>query len=368
MLFLRITDNLCFIDIRISFLSILCHFIRHMASFSTRKICSITSGCKQTATTNCEGCSEAYCTKHFSEHRRLLGDEMNVLISEHNLLQYTLNEQSTQIDSHPFVKNIDEWEKESIAKIQQKAEELRLDLFQLMAMHRDELSKKLRRLSEQLNECRENDNFIETDLKQWKGTLESLRSSLNSSSTFSFDAPDDLPIIPNISLIFTIENELFDQVFDNTVEVTQNGHVISHDTSHNYTEIRGKNEYLSGRHKIRLSFEQSANSWSFVGINSKSTLLAKQSCSSKSAYGWSCNNYYWLNGDCQPYKTGSRIEMKSNDIITLIFDCDDRKIFMINERTNAKYSLQVNIDHCPFPWQLHVNLYEANSRVRILSA
>ena len=61
-----------------------------------------------------------------------------------------------------------------------------------------------------------------------------------------------------------------------------------------------------------------------------------------------------------------RIEMKMNDIIILIFDCDQRKISMINERTNIKHELSVNIDHCPFPWQLHINLYEPNSRVRIL--
>jgi hypothetical protein len=339
-----------------------------MTSFLTRKVCSITSGCKQTATTNCEGCSQSYCTKHYTEHRRLLGDEMNVLISEHNHLQHAFNEQPTEIDSHPFVKKIDEWEKESIAKIQQKSKELRHDLLQLTTMHREELSKKLRGLSEQLNESRENDNFIETDIQQWKATLENLTASLHSSSTFSFDDCDDLPIVPNISLIFTIENELFEQVFDSTVQIAESGQVLIHDPSHSYTEIRGKNEYTSGRHKIRLCFEESANSWSFLGINCKSTLLQKQSCSAKSAYGWSCNNYIWLNGECQPNRSGSRIEMKSNDTINLILDCDEHKIFMVNERTHAKYELSVNIEHCPFPWQFHVNLYEANSRVRILSA
>ncbi|CAM4917879.1 unnamed protein product, partial [Rotaria socialis] len=110
-----------------------------------------------------------------------------------------------------------------------------------------------------------------------------------------------------------------------------------------------------------------ADSWTFLGINSKSTLLQKQSSSSKSAYGWTNNNYIWSNGGCQPNKSAARIEMKMNDMITLTFDCNHRKISMINERTQANYELLVNIDHCPFPWQFHVNLYEANSRIRILS-
>ncbi len=42
--------------------------------------------------------------------------------------------------------------------------------------------------------------------------------------------------------------------------------------------------------------------------------------------------------------------MKKKDIITLIFDFDNRKISMINERTNAKHELTVNINNYPFPW------------------
>jgi hypothetical protein len=339
-----------------------------MAFFPERKACSTTKECKQTAATNCEGCSQAFCTKHLIEHRRTLGEEMNVIVSEQNQLQQTFNEQPTEPDSHPFMKRIDDWEKESIAKIQQKAKDLRLELIQLTTVRKNELSKKLRQMSEQLYESREHDNFIEIDLQQWKNTLKDLRSMLDLSSMFSFEESDNSPLLKNISLMFTIENELFEQVFDNTVQIKQSGYIAIHDTSYNYTEIRGKNEYTSGHHRIRLLIEQSADSWTFLGINSKSTPLKKQSCNAKSAYGWTNNNYIWLRGECLPNTSASRIQMKTNDVISLIFNCDKRKISMINERTNAKHELDVNIDHCPFPWQLHLNLYEANSCVRILSA
>ena len=189
-----------------------------------------------------------------------------------------------------------------------------------------------------------------------------------SPSSFSFEKHENTPLVQNISLIYTIENELFERTYDNIVEIKQNGQVIIHDRSYNYTEIRGKNEYTSGHHKIRLYIEQSADKWTFLGINSKSIPLQKQPYNLKSVYGWTNNNYLWLNGECQPNRTTSRIEMKTNDIISLIFDCDQRKISMINERTNTKYELSVNINHCPFPWQFHVNLFEANSSIRILSA
>ncbi|CAF0748681.1 unnamed protein product [Rotaria sordida] len=339
-----------------------------MEALPTRKLCSTINDCKQTAATNCEGCSQSFCTKHFLEHRHLLSEEMNVIISEHSHLQHTFK-QSIECDLHPFVKQIDEWEKESIVKIQQKAEKLRQELFQLISIRNNEILSILQQLSEDLNENRKNENFIEMDLQQWKITLENLKTKLDSSSTtFSFDIHDDLPLVQNISIIFTIENELFEKVFDNIVQIKQYGQVAIHDTSYNYTEIRGKNEYTTGHHKIRLYIEQSADKWTFLGITSKSILLQKQSTSSKSSYGWANNNYFLLNGECQLNRSSPRIEMKTNDIITLIFDCDNHKIFMINERTNTKYELIVNINHCPFPWQFHVNLYEANSCIRILSA
>jgi hypothetical protein len=79
-----------------------------MASTSTRKQCSNDTGCKQMAAALCEGCSKALCTKHFIEHRRFLGEEMNVVISEHDQFQHTLNQQTKNPNSHPLITQIDE--------------------------------------------------------------------------------------------------------------------------------------------------------------------------------------------------------------------------------------------------------------------
>ena len=56
---------------------------------------------------------------------------MNIIIDEHDQFQHALNQQTANSDSHPLIKQIDEWEKESIVKIQQKATELRQELLQL---------------------------------------------------------------------------------------------------------------------------------------------------------------------------------------------------------------------------------------------
>ncbi|CAF3533921.1 unnamed protein product [Rotaria sordida] len=338
-----------------------------MASSSARKYCANVNGCKQTAAALCEGCSQALCTKHFIDHRRLLDEEMDVIISEYNQFQNTFNKETTNFDSHPLIQQINEWEKESIVKIQQKAQELRQNLLEQTSINLKELSKKLQHLSEQLKEGREHDSFVETDLCDWKKSLDDLKANLTSPSTFRISQDDRIPLVQNVFVHSIETNEVFEQVFNNNVRIEENGLVAIHDAIIAYTEIRGKTEYTSGHHKIRLYIEQSSDTWIFLGINSKSTPLQNLSYSSTSTYGWASNNFLWLNG--QPHLDTSTyyIEMKINDVISLIFDCDNSKILMINERTNARFELIVNIDHCPFPWQLHVILYEANSRVRILS-
>jgi len=131
-------------------------------------------------------------------------------------------------------------------------------------------------------------------------------------------------------------------------------------------DIRGKNEYSSGCHKIRLRIESANNIYLCLGINSKASPLQSASYSAKSAYVWTSYNQICSGESCQSGGSNPPLEMKKNDIITLILDCDNQKISMINERTNAKHELNVNVNNCPFPWQLHVNMYYVKESVRLL--
>jgi hypothetical protein len=338
-----------------------------MASSSIRKQCADHDGCKQAAVTNCEGCSKAFCIKHFTNHRRLLDEEMNVIIDEHDLLKNSINQQITKPDSHSLIKEIDQWETESIVKIQQRAKELRQELLQSTTIYTNDLSKKLQQLSEKLKESRENDNFIETDLQVWKKTLADLKANLTSPSTISINRCDNISFVQNISIsLFKVTNDFFKYLSDNAVKIMNDGQVAVRDDSRNCTEVRGKKGYMKGRHNVRLCIEQLTGEWMFLGINSKATPLRSYSHLAESAYGWSSNNYIWMAGTDILNKLNSSFKMKMNDTITLIFDCDNRRICIINERTNAKHELAVDINNCPFPWQLHLVLYEPNTRARIL--
>ncbi len=102
------------------------------------------------------------------------------------------------------------------------------------------------------------------------------------------------------------------------------------------------------------------------GINSKVTPLGDQSNSCLSSYGWSTNNYIWSNEQPKSSCPNKCIGMKNGDIINLIIDCDKYLIMMINEGSEVKHELAVNVDNCPLPWQLYVILHEPNSRIRLL--
>jgi hypothetical protein len=321
---------------------------------------------QKAAAYNCRGCSQPFCCSHVTDHRRKLGEEMNEIISEHDRLKSIFTQHTSNPNLHPLMKQIDEWEKESIEKIQQKAKELREQLFQPATTHINQLSKRLEPLSEQLNKGRELDDYIETDLQLWKYNLDLIQSDLTSPLHFALNQDDETALVRNTSVIVKTINERFDRVFDDQMRIVEDGEVVIHDGPTGHKEIRGKNEYSSGCHTIRLRIESEIKINVCLGINSKATALQSSSHLAKTAYLWWIGNQSWSNGSAQANTSNLPIEMKKNDIITLIFDCDNRTISMINERSSVKHEITINIDNCPFPWQLHVNLLYARESIRIL--
>jgi hypothetical protein len=303
---------------------------------SKRRFGSVGEPCLQPATSSCEGCSQTFCSTHWTEHRRSLDEQIDVLIQD---LEVSLDKQALEVDLHPLKDEIDQWEKESIAKIDDKAKELRRELSALIDNRNHFLSTEFRELSKQLHENRESDNFIESDLRQWTYALAGLKVELQASLALSLDARDDSSLVKQISIATAITNESFERVSDNgRVQLEHYSRVAVHAVNYGYVEVRGKNEYLSHRYTIRMLIEQSADSWTFLDIATKSITLQDRSHLSRSTYGWTNNNYYWLNGQCHSNRTSTPIELKTKDILRLVLDCDQHQISLINERTNTQTS------------------------------
>lgn len=86
----------------------------------------------------CEGCLQTFCLKHTNEHRHLLNDELNEIILEHGDIFNAFNENIEQ--SSVLFDQINHWEKESILKIQQTAQSVRLQIQRLSESQKGEIN------------------------------------------------------------------------------------------------------------------------------------------------------------------------------------------------------------------------------------
>ncbi|CAF4602712.1 unnamed protein product [Rotaria sp. Silwood2] len=135
-------------------------------------------GNKSAGIFRCEGCLQVFCRKHLNEHRDFLNYQLDEIAQEHDILQQTIVENEDKQTNHlPILKQIDQWEKVSIRKIRQMAEEARVQVRKLT-----NLQTELHDLAEQLEKARIDDDYVETDLRTWTNMLQKLKDDIN---TFS---------------------------------------------------------------------------------------------------------------------------------------------------------------------------------------
>jgi uncharacterized protein YaaR (DUF327 family) len=139
-----------------------------MATSTIKNRCVICN--KEKASFRCEGCSQTFCNKDANEHRQELSKQLDEIEVTHDLLRQTLNEQTIDSQKHPLIEQINQWEENSIRKIQQTAKEAK----ELIIKHTTEIEIKLAKLTDQLRENREENDFVETDLNKWREELKRL--------------------------------------------------------------------------------------------------------------------------------------------------------------------------------------------------
>lgn len=105
-----------------------------MASSIMSKTTCNSDACKNIGILKCEGCSQIFCRKHVLEHRDVLSHHLDEVILEHDTLQQIITEETkNQKNSHPLIEKVNEWERNSIMKIQQTANEARKQIEKLIS-------------------------------------------------------------------------------------------------------------------------------------------------------------------------------------------------------------------------------------------
>ncbi len=162
------------------------------------KIRCVTCG-KDKAIFKCGGCQQDFCYNHSTDHRQELSKQLDEIEVTRDIFRQTLTEQTDEPQKNSLVQQIDKWEQDSIKKIRQAAEEARQELLQYTDRHIRQIETKLNRLTDQLRQSREENDFVETDLQRWKQELTQLTNQLVKPSNITL-RQDSTPLVTKLSV------------------------------------------------------------------------------------------------------------------------------------------------------------------------
>ncbi|CAF1044971.1 unnamed protein product [Adineta ricciae] len=368
-----------------------------MASSARRK--TTCSKCNKAAGIfTCRGCEKDFCYRHVAEHRQELNKHMEELTNNHDLFVQTIAEQEANPNCHPSIGKINTWEQKSIEKIHQAAKGAREELLKNLGDHRAQVANNLQQITEELNKARSEDDYVETDLNEWKEKLEKLRTDLAATQMLDLSQDEDArTLIPKI-FVRKISTDIFNQTLKD-IQILEDGKLAVHGQTQQHAMVRGKNEYSSGQHRLYFQLECYQNIGNiFCGVVSKTMSVEtiqnilkeldsyEQKYGSrrfsnrhstnltvsdriKHASGLNCNDGYYNPASTDskfiPVCLTARAVMCKKNKVELLIDCDAKTICLTNEETQQKQDCAVELNTCPLPWQICCIAYSANDRIRI---
>ncbi|CAF1047531.1 unnamed protein product [Adineta steineri] len=121
---------------------------------------------------HCIGCDGYFCTKDFRGHRKILSTAMEQLVEERNKLQEKINKATKSNNSiNPLIEEINVWEKITIEKVRQTAEQARQQANQLLNSKSMNNTNEFKSFSDKLADLKETENYVEHDLTKLKQTI-----------------------------------------------------------------------------------------------------------------------------------------------------------------------------------------------------
>ncbi len=238
------------------------------------------------------------------------------------------------------------------------------------------MSKELHKLAERLQKAREDEDYVETDLRTWTTKLEKLKSDVNGVSSSARICKDSTKVfISKIYVSATKENlaqeERFGEFFGN-IRIEDNGCVALYNGSNiSSAYVRGKNEYSKGKHQIQFIIHKRTASFvmSFNIVSKLTPVSRTSSLKPPITYGWHTDDgLNYPDKDRQIKKSFKDFQGETIFELQILLDCDNRKISYFNEKTKNTHEMNVNIDLCPFPWQLEFYLFDIGDRVQLVSS
>ncbi|CAF1238191.1 unnamed protein product [Adineta steineri] len=155
---------------------------------------------KEKITYPCDGCSQRFCLIHLPEHQQKLNEELNHIIDDYNEFTERINGQKQNLHNHSLIKQINQWERNSIERIQQKAQECRETVIESSRTFINDIENKFNELNKQTQQLHKENDFNEIDLNNLKNQLRKITEELNNPSNVSI-RQDSQAFISDISII-----------------------------------------------------------------------------------------------------------------------------------------------------------------------
>ena len=186
-----------------------------MATSTIKNRCIICD--KEKASFRCEGCLQTFCNKHCNDHRQELSKQLDEIEVTRDLLRQTFNEQTIDPQKHPLIQQINQWEQDSIRKIQKTAKEAKQLIIKHTNGYTTEIEIELAKLTDQLRENREENDFVESDLNQWREELKRLEEEFIKPSNISIQQ-SSIPLVTTISVQISGKDFIFiDNLLNNSL-------------------------------------------------------------------------------------------------------------------------------------------------------
>lgn len=337
--------------------------------------------------TTCDGCQKSFCIKHIVEHRQELAMKMDDLGQEHDSFRRDLDEKD---HTHPLFLRIQQWEEKSIEKIHMVADTARANLQKSLEQEKNNLKRSIDEITYDLQKHRESEDYTEIDLAQWSRRLVDVRNLFEMPSTIQIVKDDNMsnviyPIriiekrtvpfpsnltplskkdLPNSATSYELTKEAFLKGED-AVYLSEGGLLATFTNGANVKQtIFGKNSYGSGVHRIHFRVENKGTDDFFFGIVTMSQVIGSEIYSTSSANGWWGLDISVVNGKNQ--EPHGRSILQRGDMLTLILDCDRKKIELEGHRAKIVLQSAINVLMCPLPWKIAVSLSHPGDILRIL--
>jgi hypothetical protein len=248
-------------------------------------------------------------------------------------------------DQCKLFQEIDQWENDSIENIKKEADLARSELQQFEQSHDETFEQIL----ENINQCKQSNNYSEINLIQWKKQLNHLQSQIKIKLNNKHQLEHDQQNVKRLKTNSSSTDETFYEVFGQAKLYRNN--LIATNNIYCRSFISGQNSYSIGKHSFTIKIERvnKRDSSCFFGLMTSNETMKEPFSDMKSVYGVWSSGYDVTAG--QKSNADRFKRWKEEDIVTFTFHCDTKQFIIENKRIDWCSTFDIDINFSPFPWK-----------------